>query len=440
MTGLRAVDVIARKRDGGEVDSRALRWLVDGYLAGDVSDGQMAAFLMAGVLRGFTDREAITLTQVLLSSGETLDLGGLRGPTVDKHSTGGVGDGTTLLVAPLLAAAGAQLVKLAGRGLGHTGGTLDKLESIPGFRVALEPDEMRRIVEDVGCVVAAQTARLVPADKALYALRDVTGTVASTALIASSVMSKKLASGASTIVLDVKVGDGAFMRDLDQAVGLARLCVRIGNDAGRSTAALVTDMETPLGRGIGNALEVAEAVRLLRSRPAGRLAAVALELSVTGLSLARGGEDETAVRKELIGLWESGAALERLRRMVAAQGGDPRVCDDPVRVLPKAPVGRTVTASSGGTVARLPARAVGELAAALGAGRAHKDDEVDPAVGIELLVDVGDRVEASTELAIVHARTPTAADEAAVALGRLFTIGADEVPPPPTVHRRFPPG
>ncbi len=425
----RAPDLIARKRDGGALDAEEQAWIVRGYLDGDVAEGQVAAWLMAGVLRGFTEDEAVALTEVLRGSGEVLDLSGLPGPTVDKHSTGGVGDATTLLVGPLLAAAGAQLVKLSGRGLGHTGGTLDKLESIPGLRTALEPDELLRIAGEVGCVVAAQSERLVPADRALYALRDVTATVESVALIASSVMSKKLAAGAESIVLDVKAGDGAFMRTVDEATVLARLCVRIGVAAGRRCTALVTSMDAPLGRGIGNALEVAECVALLsdpldRSRPP-RLAEVALELAAHGLGLARGVQPETVV-DELRQLWDRGAALERLRAMVAAQGGDPRVCDDPAGVLPAAPVVQEVTAAHEGTVVALAARAVGELAAALGAGRARSGDAVDPAVGVELAVDVGDHVDRGSRLARVHARTQEAAHAAAARLADVVLVGDAE--------------
>jgi pyrimidine-nucleoside phosphorylase len=417
---MRAVDLIGRKRDGGALTEGELAFLVGGYLDGGVSEGQMAAFLMAGVLAGFREDEALALTRILLRSGETLDLSAVPQPTLDKHSTGGVGDGTTLLVAPLAAAAGAHLVKLSGRGLGHTGGTLDKLESIPGFTTALDPERLLKVAVEVGCVVAAQSERLVPADRALYALRDVTGTVASPALIASSVMSKKLAAGAGSIVLDVKAGDGAFLATAGEAVLLAGLCVRIGTAAGRRCVALVTAMDQPLGRGIGNALEVAEAVRLLSGPPdpASRLSQVALALAEYGLALA-GGAD----RAELERLWASGAALERLRAMVAAQGGDPAVCDHPDQVLPRAPVVRPIPAPADGQVTALPARAVGELAGALGAGRARKSDDVDPAVGLELLVEVGDRVTRGQPLAQVHARTEEAAQEAIARLRGLVVIG-----------------
>ncbi|MPZ88281.1 MAG: thymidine phosphorylase [Nitriliruptorales bacterium] len=435
---MRAVDVIGRKRDHDELSVEELGFVVGGYLGGQVSEGQMAALLMAGVLNGFSDAEALALTDILVGSGATLDLSALPGPTVDKHSTGGVGDGTTLLVAPLLAAAGAQVVKLSGRGLGHTGGTLDKLESIPGFRTVLEPAQLTGIARDVGCVVAAQTDELVPADRALYALRDETGTVASRALIASSVMSKKLAAGAGTIVLDVKAGNGAFLETEEQARELARLCVRIAEAAGRRSVALVTAMETPLGQGIGNALEVSEAVGLLRAAPrAGRrsrLAEVALELAARGLALARGGGawvEET--RGELAGLWSSGDALERLRAMISAQGGDPAVCDDPGKVLPTAPVVREVPADATGWVSALPARAVGEIAAVLGAGRASKGDPVDPAVGLELAVDVGDRVERGQPLAVVHARSDAAAQQAADRLTTLVAIAETAIAPAPTL-------
>ena len=436
----RATALIGRKRDGGELTAEELAWLVGGYLDGSVAEGQMAAFLMAGVIRGFSHAEARALTHVLVASGESLDLSGLSAPTVDKHSTGGVSDGTTLLVAPLLATAGVKLVKLSGRGLGHTGGTLDKLESVPGLRTDLAPEELLAIAEDVGCVVAAQTDRLVPADRALYVLRDVTGTVASTALIASSVMSKKLASGAETIVLDCKAGDGAFMADEQSAVALAELCVGIGNEAGRRCVAVVSAMDQPLGRAVGNALEVAEAVELLSGPPEGRLAEVAMELAALGLGEARARHgqvpDLQRAAEELRRSWELGEALTALARMISAQGGDAAVCERPRQVLPAAPVRREVTALHGGWVTAVPARAVGEVAAALGAGRARKDDPVDPAVGLELHVEVGDAVEPGDILAVVHARDDGAAEEAANALRELIGWGEQNVDRPETILRR----
>ena len=428
--GLLPSELIGRKRDGYELSEDQLRTLIGGMLAGEVTEAQIAALLMAGVLNGFSTAETKALTTILWESGETLDLSRLRGPTVDKHSTGGVGDGTTLIVAPLVAAAGGQMVKLSGRGLGHTGGTLDKLESIPGLEVELEPHRMLDIAERVGCVVAAQTDRLVPADGALYALRDLTATVESRALIASSVMSKKLAAGASTIVLDVKAGGGAFMPDADQAEDLARLCVDLAQDAGRRCAALVTDMDQPLGRRIGNALEVSEAVALLSGPPEGRLAEVALELATVAMVEATDEPNRTAdaVRKDLVALWEQGAALERLSQMIAAQGGDAEVCSDPAAVLPSAPTQREVVATAGGTVGAVPARQIGEIVARLGAGRARKGPEVDAAVGVELEVEVGDEVEGGQRLAVVHARSTDEAQRAVDALQDAISMQGDGSP------------
>jgi len=425
--GLLPSELIARKRDGHELTARQLRVLVEGMLAGDVGEAQVAALLMAGVIRGFTTGEAKALTAILWESGETLDLSSLSGPTIDKHSTGGVGDGTTLVVAPLVAAAGGQMVKLSGRGLGHTGGTLDKLEAIPGLDVDLQPRRMLEIADHVGCVVAAQTDRLVPADRMLYALRDLTATVESTALIASSVMSKKLAAGASTIVLDVKAGDGAFMADVEAAEELAELCVELAQDAGRRCAALVTDMDQPLGRQIGNALEISEAVGLLRDGPTGRLAEVALELATLALSEARpregGSAAADAVRQDLVRRWEKGEALERLEQMIAAQGGDAEVCNDPAAILPSAPLQREVVATAGGTVRQISARRVGEAVARLGAGRARKGDDVDPAVGIVLDVEVGDHVDAGQRVALVHARSADDAQRAVDAVQSAIALG-----------------
>ena len=439
----RAVDMIDAKRRGAELDGEAIGWLVRGYLDDTVSEGQMGAFLMAGVLRGFSENEAIALTQTMVESGDRLDLTGFDGPTIDKHSTGGVADATTFLVAPLLAAAGAHVIKLSGRGLGHTGGTLDKLESIPGCRVDLSSEEVLDIGRRVGCVVAAQSDTLVPADRALYALRDETATVDSVALIASSVMSKKIASGAETIVLDVKTGDGAFMTEADQARALADLCVRIGMEAGRRTTALVTDMNQPLGRGVGNALEVAEAVELLQVEPQGRLAEVALELATLALSEARslkGTAQSTATsRRELERLWSDGEALARLERMIAAQGGDPQVCEVPRKVLPNSPVIREVPTTRGGFCTAVPARAIGRLATQLGAGRARKGDNVDPAVGIEVLVEVGQQVEPGAVIARVHARNHDDAEAAVDRIREVVTLG-EMVEPIDPIHHRIAPG
>ena len=329
--------MIAAKRDGQELPAETLREFVLGYARDDVADYQMAAFLMAGYLNGFSHDEAVALTAAMVASGDELDLSSLSGPTVDKHSTGGVGDGTTLVVAPLAAALGMQVVKLSGRGLGHTGGTLDKLDAIPGMRTELAGDEMIAQVERIGLAVCAQTADLVPADKAMYALRDVTATVDDIALIASSVMSKKLAGGAGAILLDIKTGSGAFMKDLDSARELAELCVALGEDGGRATGALITDMSQPLADAVGNASEVREAIEVLRGERPGRFADLCIALAghmavLTGI--ADGGEQGDELARDALA---SGAALERFRAFVEAQGGDPRIVDEP-SLLPGAPV------------------------------------------------------------------------------------------------------
>jgi pyrimidine-nucleoside phosphorylase len=425
--------LIARKRDGGELTGDELRSLMTAYLAGEVDDAQIAALLMAGVLRGFTHDEAVALTDVLVASGDTVDLSDLRGPTIDKHSTGGVGDTTTLVVAPLLAAAGCQVAKLSGRGLGHTGGTLDKLESIPGFRVDLTPDELRDQVERIGLAVAAATQDLVPADKRLYALRDVTATVASPALIASSVMSKKLAGGASHVLLDVKTGDGAFMEDPDDARGLAELCVEIGEARGRRTGALVTDMSQPLGDGIGNALEVAVAIETLRGERRGRLRELSLQLAAAALELTGVAAADAAER--VTGLLDDGSALERFRDLVAAQGGDPAVADRPTELLPSAPVVRDWMPEQP-HVTGFACRRLGELAARLGAGRQRQGDTLDLAVGLQVLVRTGDELDGSTPAVRVHARTEADAEAVLAELAAVVRTGAEPAPAMPLVLAR----
>jgi len=430
---VRVVEVIARKRDGGEVPSGELRELVLGYARGEVPDYQMAAFLMAGYLRGFSTAETEALTAAMLDSGDRLDLSKLSGPTVDKHSTGGVADGTTLVVGPLAAALGMQVLKLSGRGLGHTGGTLDKLESIPGFRVDLSAGELLDQVERVGLAVAAQSADLVPADKAMYALRDVTATVASTALIASSVMSKKLAGGAACILLDVKTGSGAFMKDPAAAGELARTCVELGRAAGRRTAALVTDMDQPLGELVGNAVEVREAVEALRGERPGRFLDLCLALTGHLAALAGVAPDPEEGRKAALRALERGDGLEKLRQFVEAQGGDPRVADD-LSLLPQAPVHLDVTVQEAGCLAGVDAEAVGRAAAALGAGRQRKDDPVDPAVAVELSVKLGDEVGAGDRIGQVLARDEAAAEAAARDLAAALRWSREPCRAPELIH------
>ena len=424
--------LIGRKRDGGELTGGELRGLVQGYLAGEVDDAQMAALLMAGVIRGFSRSEAVAFTEILVASGARIELDWGAAPTVDKHSTGGVGDTTTLVVGPLLAAAGCQVVKLAGRGLGHTGGTIDKLESIPGMRTDLGTEELRTQVEEVGIVVAAANHDLAPADKRLYALRDVTATVNSPALIASSIMSKKLAAGAEHVLLDVKVGDGGFFPDLASARELAALCVAIGASQGRRTAAVVTDMSQPLSEAVGNALEVTAAVETLQGR-GGRLRDLSLSLAAAGLELT--GEDPERAEQRVRQLLDGGAALDAFRRLIVAQGGDARVADDPRSVLAAAP---TVVEwhPDPGCVTRIGCRRLGELAGGLGAGRRRQGEVIDPSVGIELLVRVGDEVDGDMLGARVHARTRDAAQAVAAELSAVVTIGPEPAPSPELVLER----
>ena len=428
--------LIGIKRDGGELTAGELAALITGYLDDEVTDAQIAALLMAGVIRGFTDAEAVALTEVLLASGERVDLSGLSGPTVDKHSTGGVGDTTTLITVPLLAAVGCQVAKLSGRGLGHTGGTLDKLEAIPGFSTRLSIEAFRSQVERLGLAVAAASEQLVPADRRLYALRDVTGTVADPSLIAASVMSKKLAGGAEHLVLDVKAGSGAFLTDVDDAVRLAERCVAIGRAHGRKTSALVTRMSQPLGPAVGNALEVAAAVEVLRGERAGALAELSVELAATGLADTGVGADE-AVRRSRRAL-EDGSGLERLAALVTAQGGDPRVVDAPRQVLPSAPVVVEWRPAVDGVVTGFGARRLGELAGVLGAGRQHPDDVIDPAVGLEVEVGIGDAVGPDGPVAVrVHAGDDAAARRVIAELDAVVAVADGPADPGPLVHHRI---
>ena len=424
--------LIGRKRDGGALTAEEIRAFVAGYLTDEVSDAQMAALLMAGVCNGFDDIEAAALTDAYLRSGDVIDLGDLRGPTVDKHSTGGVGDTTTLVVAPLLAAAGCQVAKLSGRGLGHTGGTLDKLEAIPGFRVDLDADELHQQVEDIGVAVAAATAELVPADKRIYALRDVTGTVPSEALIAASVMSKKLAGGARHVVLDVKVGDGAFMRTEEEALALARRCVSIGVEHGREVSALVTRMSQPLGPAVGNALEVVAAIEVLQGRGGARLREVSIALAAEGLALT--GVDPDEAHDRVTGLLDDGSALEVLRRWVAAQGGDASVADDPRGVLPSAPVVRHWEAPRG-TVHAVAARRLGELAGRLGAGRMQAGADLDHRVGLVVHLEVGSDVPDGPSIE-VHAADEDSAQAVLDELPSLVDVRDEACPTPDVVVAR----
>jgi pyrimidine-nucleoside phosphorylase len=435
------IAIIEKKRDGGELSADEIAAVVAGFVAEELPDYQMAAFLMAVYLRGMTRRETVDLTLAMARSGEMIDPARALG-RVDKHSTGGVGDKTTLVVAPLVAAAGIPVAKMSGRGLGHTGGTVDKLESIPGFRTDLGRAEFEAAVAAAGVAVVGQSEGLAPADKKIYALRDVTGTVASVPLIASSIMSKKLASGAPAIVLDVKAGPGSFNPTVEAASNLARLMIDIGASAGRRMSALVTDMSQPLGCAVGNALEVAEAVATLRGGGPPDLRAICLELGAEMLVLAGGvageGEEDARAqaRRRLQGLLDDGSALDRFRRMVAAQGGDVGAVDDVAR-LPAAPLRLPVPAPRAGYVTAIHAAAVGRVAMDLGAGRRRKGDTIDHAVGLVVRKKVGDAVAPGEPLATVHARDADAARAACAALGACFEIGARRVEPPSLVHVRL---
>ena len=418
-----AVDVIATKRDGGELTDEQVAWVLDAYTGGSVAEEQMAALLMAVVWRGLSPRELSAWTGAMVASGERMDLSGTGRPVVDKHSSGGVGDKVSLVVAPLVAALGAAVPKLSGRGLGHTGGTLDKLESIPGWRGGLSREEFLAQLRDVGAVIGAAGDDLAPADKRLYALRDVTGTVPSIPLIASSIMSKKIAGGADAVLLDVKVGSGAFMADVDSARELARTMVRLGTDAGVRTVCLLTSMEAPLGRGIGNALEVAEAVEVLQGRGPADLREVCLAVAREMLLLAGISDDPEPALGD-------GRALEVWRRMVAAQGGDPAAA------LPVAELTEVVEAPRGGFLTAVDALAVGTSAWRLGAGRNRKEDAVDPAAGVVLGAGLGDRVEAGQPLAVLHASSPERLAAGRDALATAWTITDAAADPLPLVLER----
>ncbi len=417
MEAFDAVDVIRAKRDGGELTDPAIDWVIDAYTRGAVADYQMSALAMAIFLNGMNRREIARWTAAMIASGQRMDFGALSRPTADKHSTGGVGDKITLPLAPLVAVFGVAVPQLSGRGLGHTGGTLDKLESIPGWRAELSNDALMRQLEDVGAVICAAGAGLAPADKKLYALRDATSTVESIPLIASSIMSKKIAEGTGALVLDVKVGSGAFMKDLDQARELARTMVALGSDAGVRTTALLTDMSTPLGLTAGNALEVAEAVEVLAGGGPGDVVELTVALAREMLTLAgRPDVDPAAALAD-------GRAMDVWRAMIRAQGGDPAA------PLPVARATEDVVAESDGVLTRLDAYAVGVAAWRLGAGRARKEDPVQAAAGVRLHVKPGEPVKAGQRLLTLHTDTPEHFVRARRALEGAIEIGQE--PPAP---------
>jgi thymidine phosphorylase len=419
-----AVDLIRAKRDGGALSAADIRWVIAAYTAGTVADEQMAALLMAIYFRGLAAGELMAWTDAMISSGERLELAGLTAPTVDKHSTGGVGDKVSLILAPLVASCGAAVPQLSGRGLGHTGGTLDKLESIPGWRASLSNADIAAVLADIGCVICAAGDGLAPADRRLYALRDVTGTVESIPLIASSIMSKKIAEGTESLVLDVKVGSGAFMPDVASARQLAQTMVELGNAYGVKTSALLTRMDTPLGRAVGNAAEVEESVAALRGHGPADLMEVTLALAAEMLRLA-------GLSADLAAALADGRALDRYRAMIAAQGGDP---DAP---LPTAQHTEIVTAHSTGRLQELDARAVGVAAWRLGAGRARKEDPVSASAGIICLVKPGDPVTAGQPVLELRAEDPGKFERAREALAGAIVIGPDAPEPAGMVLERI---
>ena len=423
---------IAAKRDGRSLPQDEVERLVLAYASGEVDDGPMAAFLMAALLNGLDEGETLAMTRAMIDSGDTVSFGDLGRPAVDKHSTGGVADSVTLVFAPLAAALGLAVAKLSGRGLGHTGGTLDKLEAIPGLSTDLEPARIARQVREIGCAVAAQTPRLVPADGAMYSLRDATATVPSIPLIAASVMSKKLAVSSDLIVLDVKAGSGAFMKTRDAAGELADACRELARAAGRRCGVAITNMDQPLGDAVGNALDVAEAVEVLRGTHRGDLRDLSVWFAARALEATMEESFEAASARAARAL-DDGSALERFGRMIEAQGGDPRVVEDPFAVLPGAPVVRPVVVARAGTVKAIDAEDIGLAAGALGAGRIRRADPIDPAVGIVIRPKIGDEVETGDVIGEVHARTEDAAEEAIRRTLAALSLGEGPTPRPELV-------
>ena len=431
---MRMTDLIAKKRDGLTLSTEEIQFMIQGYTEGSIPDYQMSAMCMAILLRGMDDREILDLTVAMVHSGEVLDLSPIAGIKADKHSTGGVGDKTSLVLCPMVAACGLKVAKMSGRGLGHTGGTIDKLESFPGFSTALTEEQFFENVNRHGIAIIGQTADLAPADKKLYALRDVTGTVPSIPLIVSSIMSKKIAAGADVIVLDVKCGDGSFMKTPEQAEELAVNLTRIGRLAGRRCAAIITDMDQPLGYAVGNALEVKEAIAVLKGEEEGDLLQLCLTLGscmLTEAGLAASYEDAEQMLRDAV---RSGRALNKLAEMVSAQGGDADYVYHPDR-LPQAPVITELRADQDGTVSRIHAEAVGLVSMKLGGGRATKEDVIDPAVGVVLHKKLGDSVTVGEPLAAIHAQSERQAAEAAELLRNCFEFSRSQVARPPFIRK-----
>ncbi len=423
---MRIYDIIAKKRDGFELSKEEIEYFVNGFTDGEIPDYQISSLLMAIYFSGMNDTETLNLTMAMANSGDILDLSAISGVKVDKHSTGGVGDKTSLVIAPMVAALGVPVAKMSGRGLGHTGGTIDKLESIPGFSTILSKEQFIENVNTIRLALVGQTANLAPADKKLYALRDVTATVDNMSLIASSIMSKKLASGADAIVLDVKTGSGAFMRNEDDALLLAREMVNIGNGAGRNTIAVVTNMEEPLGNAVGNALEVKEVIDTLKGNGPKDLLSVSLVLGSYMLLLAGRTDSVESAMDMLLKTIEDGSALRKFREFIEAQGGKGEVIDN-TELLPKAKIVMKVTAVQNGFVKAIDARQVGRASLALGGGRETKESVIDPAVGIVLHKKVGDSILKEEVLATIYANDTEQLKQADELLQQAFELSEKPV-------------
>ncbi len=422
-------DIIVKKREGNKLSADEIKFFVDGYTKGDIPDYQMSALLMAILLRGMDSEETLALTMAMVNSGETLDLSAINGVKADKHSTGGVGDKTSLILCPMVAAQGVKIAKMSGRGLGHTGGTLDKLESFPNYKIGISEEKFMENVNNIGIAIAGQTADLVPADKKMYALRDVTGTVPSIPLIVSSIMSKKLAAGADVIVLDVKTGSGSFMETEEDARKLAENLTSVGKLAGKKTVAVITDMDEPLGNAIGNALEVKEAIEVLRGEKKGELLELCLTLGSCILTEAGIAENDDAARQMLIRGIEDGSALNKLAQLVEGQEGDKNAVFN-TELLPMAPVQYEAICNESGFVKHISAADVGLVSMHLGGGRVTKESEIDLSVGLILNKKVGDRVEAGESLGTIHASSVEKAEQASELLRRCYTIVSEPVEKP----------
>ncbi len=439
MTQFLPQEIIRRKRDGATLTPEEIAFMVSGLTEGRVSEGQVAAFAMAVFFRGMSRDEAVALTVAMRDSGAVLDWSGLPGPALDKHSTGGIGDNVSLMLAPALAACGAYVPMISGRGLGHTGGTLDKLDSIPGYRTQPDLALLRKVVAEVGCAVIGQTADLAPADKRLYAIRDVTATVESIPLITASILSKKLAAGLAGLVLDVKTGNGAFMASMEDSVGLAESLVGVANGAGMKTSALITDMNQPLASAAGNAVEVMNAVDFLKGKADRRLHEVTVALG--GELLAAGGlaTDDSDGRAKIAAAFASGRAAEIFGQMVSALGGPGDFMEKPEKHLKAAPVVRPVVPERPGTVAEIDTRAIGIAVVALGGGRMKPEDSIDHSVGFTRLAGLGAEVGADAPLALVHARDEAAAAAAETALKQAYAVSGSAPPATKAVYQRIGP-